>query len=1369
MQQKYHGQPNWQALTIFIFGILLLIRLVLSSRLPSLILSDTPHDDAWVVTHALNILKGDWLGPYDQYTLIKGPFSSLLMAFSALIGVSFGGLNTVLYCLACAVFIESVRPIIKNQWLQVLCFAVLLFNPISYALETGQRIYRNGIGQWEILLIFGCLIAVFLRRNQNWKTLFKWTLVCGLSLGAFLQTREDGAWIYPFILGVIASTVVAFLLEKEGPKKKIALFLLPLLIAFLLNGTTMIANYVFYGVPIVNDRNGGNYAKVAGDLYAIAPDADEDRLYKSEAYKGQYYNIYVSTMDKAFAASPTLNGASQPIRDAIRMWASWEGIKNGQVSTDHMLFALRDGVAGAGYYKSLPETEAFYGRVHEELKKAFENGALVKWGFPVSPLMKRLQKPDIGKALSLMPMAIRTVVDFSGVGVGSVPAIGSPMNIKQFGLVAGGDYYTSPGLFIGSGWAFIEDDKIHLNAGLYDKHGVLISALPFSPGEDVFNSTKVKYQNAKMSRFSFRLDGYDLKSGVTFRFFDQNANLLWEVPADGSVTCVGASGTYHFCLDELKGESSPEKFYAPLVGRANYVVSGYQLLSPLFSLLSCIVYFAITGLVVWGIYKKQILKKTLSVWLILTGLGLSFLIFMFIMCLITATSFNALIYLYTAPAYLLLLMFCSVSVSWAIQAIFSFMGDGQRLVCKREIKMAPTPLSHPKYRADIDGLRAIAVLAVVAFHAFPQWITGGFIGVDIFFVISGYLISTIIFENLDGDTFSFTRFYARRILRIFPALILVFISCFAFGWFALFADEFKQLGKHIATGSAFVSNIALWNESGYFDNAVETKPLLHLWSLGVEEQFYIVWPFILYFAYKKGLNLLIISILVALASFYLNIHYAKTDLVADFYSPQTRFWELMLGSMLAWMTVHRPNLLAIIKTGNINRFFAKLNLSDQGEDSGATLASFISIVAFSLIIFGFYRINKDIGFPGAWALIPVLGAVLLIYSGPKAWVNRHILSNKYVVWFGLISFPLYLWHWPLLSFARILEGKRPDAITSVSIVLFSIVLAWLTYMLIERPIRFGKYDKFKVVILLALMIIVGYVGYNTYSRNGLPFRIKEAIAGKNAMFSDENTPWLAQNQDARCKSKYPGFPGSYCRMSKEGDPTIQIIGDSHALAFYPGLRDESNSTENILYVGDGGCVPLFNVATINDAKFNEVDHTKNHCMHIANSAIEIAEKNNTHTNILWFRGLLYLENNVQIFSVSQPKLTDKDSIIKAGLRETLDRLIAKKNRLIVVLDNPELNFDPKSCSIRPLELASYPKICAIARKDFDDASRRYRELIVSVLKDYPSIMVFDSAEQLCDQQWCWTIKNEKMMYRDDDHLSLDGAKLQARELLKLLH
>jgi len=235
-------------------------------------------------------------------------------------------------------------------------------------------------------------------------------------------------------------------------------------------------------------------------------------------------------------------------------------------------------------------------------------------------------------------------------------------------------------------------------------------------------------------------------------------------------------------------------------------------------------------------------------------------------------------------------------------------------------------LSRPKYRHDIDGLRAIAVLSVVAFHAFPNWIKGGFIGVDIFFVISGFLISTIIFENLDKGTFSFKEFYSRRIRRIFPALLIVLASSYLLGWFTLLANEYKQLSNHIFGGASFISNIILISESGYFDNAAETKPLLHLWSLAIEEQFYIIYPFFIWFAWKKH-SLLLITISVAILSFCLNLKGIKNDVVATFYSPQTRFWELMCGSLLAWVTLYKKEALKkLIVT--LDEWFMNLIISD---------------------------------------------------------------------------------------------------------------------------------------------------------------------------------------------------------------------------------------------------------------------------------------------------------------------------------------------------------------------------------------------------------------------------------------------------------
>lgn len=207
--------------------------------------------------------------------------------------------------------------------------------------------------------------------------------------------------------------------------------------------------------------------------------------------------------------------------------------------------------------------------------------------------------------------------------------------------------------------------------------------------------------------------------------------------------------------------------------------------------------------------------------------------------------------------------------------------------------------SSTTYRAEIDGLRAFAVFSVVLFHAFPSRLVGGFIGVDIFFVISGFLITSHIFEKLDDGSFDFYDFWGRRVRRIFPALSLVMGCSLIFGWFVLLADEYAQLGKHVASGAVFIQNFILVEESGYFDNAAETKPMLHLWSLAVEEQFYIIWPFVLWVSWRLGFNFLSVTLLVAALSFFINLKLTEFNPVEAFFWPLGRSWELLAGSLLA--------------------------------------------------------------------------------------------------------------------------------------------------------------------------------------------------------------------------------------------------------------------------------------------------------------------------------------------------------------------------------------------------------------------------------------------------------------------------------------
>ena len=374
--------------------------------------------------------------------------------------------------------------------------------------------------------------------------------------------------------------------------------------------------------------------------------------------------------------------------------------------------------------------------------------------------------------------------------------------------------------------------------------------------------------------------------------------------------------------------------------------------------------------------------------------------------------------------------------------------------------------SHAGYRPEIDGLRALAVLAVVAFHAFPSLVPGGFVGVDVFFVISGYLITTIIVDDVEQRRFGFVAFYRRRILRIFPALSLVLAACLGLGWVVLFADEYRFLGKHVGGGAGFVSNLLLWREAGYFDRSSDTKPLLHLWSLGIEEQFYIVWPLIVAVLVRRRIDGLVAVGILGAVSFGLNLHTVGLDATAAFYSPQTRFWELMIGAAIAF--ARRPGR---------SRFTAT-----------PVVAEVLAAIGLLSIVVSVFALTSTTPFPGAAALLPTLGAAALLVAGHRAVINRMLFSNRPMVAIGLISFPLYLWHWPLLVFARVLGGAAPSPTVRVGLVFLAFVLAWATYMGWEKLLRFRGDPRRNAAGLIASMVVIASCGAFVYAKDGVDSR-----------------------------------------------------------------------------------------------------------------------------------------------------------------------------------------------------------------------------------------------------------------------------------------
>jgi peptidoglycan/LPS O-acetylase OafA/YrhL len=591
----------------------------------------------------------------------------------------------------------------------------------------------------------------------------------------------------------------------------------------------------------------------------------------------------------------------------------------------------------------------------------------------------------------------------------------------------------------------------------------------------------------------------------------------------------------------------------------------------------------------------------------------------------------------------------------------------------------------------------------------------------------------------------------------------VLIASYIFGWFALFADEYKQLGRHIAAGAGFVSNFILWSESGYFDNSSETKPLLHLWSLGIEEQFYIIWPCVLWFAWKLRINLLAPAIVITLVSFSLNIKGIQQDPVATFYSPQTRFWELLSGSILAWCVLYKGNSVhgCILR---IDRWLTRIIYRGRVVANGQALSNVIASAGSIVLVYGFITITEDMGFPGKWAVIPVAGAVLLILAGSQAWINRKILSNKIIVWFGLISFPLYLWHWPLLSFARILEGETPSQNIRIAAIFTSIVLAWLTYKFIERPIRFGNRSGFKALVLVFLMSVIGYVGYNAYIRDGLKFR--GAIQSMQAQAEDFNfvfermKGWLCDSltyEDARCY--YTG-----------DSPSVVIVGDSHAPRIYSGLRKfySSQGKGVAIFGGGDGCPPLLNVVS----KDSSGKDTRKCLLKTTSSLKKIMSEPSIKEVVLISRGPLYTTSKgfgdldaerygewVLHYSNEKQGFRSNSEVFFGALESTLDALISSGKKVTYLHDVPELGFDIRVClAKRPLSLTEKVKTpCAVPKVEFDQRNRDFKARVNKILQARPTIRVIDLSEALCDESNCYGGKDGVLFYTDDDHLSHRGS------------
>lgn len=607
------------------------------------------------------------------------------------------------------------------------------------------------------------------------------------------------------------------------------------------------------------------------------------------------------------------------------------------------------------------------------------------------------------------------------------------------------------------------------------------------------------------------------------------------------------------------------------------------------------------------------------------------------------------------------------------------------------------------YRPDIDGLRAVAVLSVLIYHAFPDWLPGAFVGVDVFFVISGYLISNVLFQSPTHHASQLLDFYVRRVRRLYPALAVVLFSVWVLGWFTLLAEELAMVGKHMAGGAAFVANWAFWSESGYFDQAATLKPLLHLWSLGIEEQFYLVWPLALMVAMRFRWPLGTFTLVLLFASLGWNLWSHESRSVDAFYLPWARCWELLAGAWLAH-TLHRSHVVF-----------------------STPWRHFLGLVGLVLLVSAWWLINEDTAFPGWWALMPVLGALFSIAAGPHSWVNRQLLAHRAMVGIGLISYPLYLWHWPLISWLHITEGQTPPAASLAAALGLSFLLAYATWRWVERPLRFGgKAERVALVLFLAVASL-GTAGWVVYKQGGLPERKAAQVTvvypgdhGHQPFFE-----WM-DSHSVPCTPPHLHDTADVweghvrCRQSRPGPVDVALVGDSHAEHIFPGLVQHYPEL-NIAYYFK--IDPAFLGNPKFDAIFEHVTQTPS-IQHVV-------------LTMFWERRL---------------KAVPAHTTMTEQLLATTAHLQDHGKSVSITNGVPHFAFDPNLCRLQRIKLVGQDNRCQTNIPPSQAITEAFDAAKTAGIRVLDSRTLFCSTANACSM-----VKNDQLMFRDDNHLNLLGS------------
>ncbi|GAA0413078.1 acyltransferase family protein [Cocleimonas flava] len=637
-----------------------------------------------------------------------------------------------------------------------------------------------------------------------------------------------------------------------------------------------------------------------------------------------------------------------------------------------------------------------------------------------------------------------------------------------------------------------------------------------------------------------------------------------------------------------------------------------------------------------------------------------------------------------------------------------------------------------KYRSEIDGLRAIAVLPVIFFHAGIGILSGGYVGVDVFFVISGFLITTIILSEIQQDSFSLANFYERRARRILPALFFVMLVSLPFAWMWLLPSDMKDFAKSLIAVSTFSSNILFWTETGYWEASSELKPMLHTWSLAVEEQYYIFFPLFLLIMWKIRKRWILSTVLLlALISLAASQWGAYNKPTANFFMLPTRLWELAIGALIAL-------------------YLLKANTAFQPQK---WVRETFGAIGLFMIAYAVFMFDETTPFPSVYTLVPTVGAGLVILFATSTTVVGRFLSTKLFVGVGLISYSIYLWHQPLLAFARHGSFDKPSTLVLFALVTLSIPLAYLSWRFIEKPFRTKGVFNRKQIFGLSATASAAFIaiGVSGVASNGFEQR---AIQSNLTMDAIDKRWRVNAGLDLKCTETFN--LSDECNTSDK--PQIIIWGDSYAMHLVKGIM-ASKPDAKIIQMTKYVCGPFTNIAPIIEPHY-PVGWAKE-CLDFNQQVQQWLVKNDSvKYAVLSSPFSQYLAEGSEVLLANGERAPANRALITKEFENTLEALVNIGIKPIVFSPPPANGINLGRCLTRADWKGKALDACNFNKDKMLDIRQTVYEFLDTIEDKYQVVRLDD---YMCESQECNTHIDSTYLFRDEGHLSHEGTALLGKK------